>query len=109
MKLFVTVLVIVSGVRAQEPTWTGHGRISCYSHIETDVSFGEGAENGGEGSVTCRPEEWNGVFSPEAMFFSEDQTGEECQIWYRSDDLDTGVCGAAVEKGYHGCGFAQCY
>ena len=67
--------------KAQEPTWTGHGRISCYSHIETDVSFGEGAENGGEGSVTCRPEEWNGVFSPEAMFFSEDQTGEEFQIW----------------------------
>lgn len=31
--------------------------------------------------MTCRPVEWGGVLSPEAMFFTDDNTGEEFQIW----------------------------
>ena len=64
-----------------DPTWTGNGILRCYGHFSTDVSFDEGTQNGGPGDVTCRIVEWGGVLSPEAMFFSEDATGEEFQMW----------------------------
>ena len=55
--------------------------MACYGHFETDASFDEGASNGGDASVTCRPEEWGGVLAPEAMFFTEDASGDEHQVW----------------------------
>ena len=64
-----------------DPSWTGFGRISCYGHFDTDVSFGEGSTNGGPGEVTCSPVEWGGVLSPEAFFITEDSTGEVTEVW----------------------------
>merc|ERR1739842_181614 len=75
--------------------WSGKGVLACYGHFETDATFDEGASNGGDASVTCRPAEWGGVLSPEAMFFTEESSGNEFQIWawdYHEPNIPYATC-----------------
>ena len=60
---------------------TVFGKMDCYGHFDTDVSFGEGVDNGGSGEVTCRPVEWGGSLSPELIRITDDSNGEETLVW----------------------------
>ena len=75
-------------------------KIVFLAQVSTDVS-GSGAANEQSGSVsspsclrwphlppqlTCRPQEWGGVLSPEAMFFTPN-VGAEFEIWAVSNDF----------------------
>ena len=64
-------------------SWTGHGILDCYGHFETTADFGEGTGNGGDAEMTCRMVDWNFDLGlgPEAMFFKEDNTGEELEVF----------------------------
>merc|ERR1740116_382429 len=119
MKVFLALLGTVLAVNCVNADWSGKGILACYGHFETDASFDEGAANGG------------GVLAPEAMFFAEESSGEEFQIWawdfhepniptatcngalwYKKDDLGSGVCTPnfnAKTGSWSGCGHAHCY
>merc|ERR1711962_521758 len=102
-----------------------------YFKNEAFNTFVGSANNGGDASVTCRPVHWGGVLAPEAMFFTEDASGDEHQVWawdynngdipyascngalwYKKDDLGSGVCTPSYDaetKSWSGCGHAHCY
>merc|ERR1712141_122755 len=95
MKVFLALLVTVLAVNCVNADWSGKGILACYGHFETDASFDEGAANGGDASVNCAPAEWGGVLAPEAMFFTEESSGEEFQIWawdFHEPNIPTATC-----------------
>merc|ERR1711971_941907 len=102
MKVFLALLGTVLAINCVNADWSGKGILACYGHFET-----------------------------EAMFFTEESSGEEFQIWawdfhepniptatcngalwYKKDDLNTGVCTPnfnAKTGSWSGCGHAHCY
>ena len=63
--------------------WTGTGELTCYSHLNAQVSTPPGSENMSEGKLTCTPIEWPYPaqdLGPEAMFFKPNG-GAEFEIW----------------------------
>ena len=63
--------------------WTGTGELTCYSHLNAQVSTPPGSENESEGKLTCTPVEWpypSQDLGPEAMFFAPNG-GAEFEIW----------------------------
>ena len=63
--------------------WTGTGELTCYSHLNAQVSTPPGSENESEGKLTCTPIEWPYPaqdLGPEAMFFAPNG-GAEFEIW----------------------------
>ena len=63
--------------------WTGTGELTCYGHLNAQVSTPPGSENMSEGKMTCTPIEWPYPaqdLGPEAMFFKPNG-GAEFEIW----------------------------
>lgn len=112
--------------------WSGTGILQCYGHVSVDASFDQGANNEGEGKVTCTPVEWDFAtgLGPEAMFF--DAHGQEFEVWawdyhpswgfgdvmptatcegavwYKTEDMGAGFCTPNKEKNWGGCGIVHC-
>merc|ERR1711977_785362 len=76
--------------------WAGTGELGCYAHLSTDVSTSPGSANVMQGTLNCRPGEWqypDQDLGPEAMFFTG--AGFDFQIWawdYHEPNIPSAEC-----------------
>ena len=130
MNGFIASAVVLFLASQVSGDWTGTGELTCYGHLNAQVSTPPGSENMSEGKMTCTPIEWpypGQDLGPEAMFFAPNGGAEfeiwawdyhepnipwaECDgdVWYQNSDMGAGYCTPNMDaKSWSGCGLARC-
>merc|ERR1711879_495495 len=87
MKFFILALTLVSVANGEY--WTGDGVMKCYGdmNIIDDRPFNEVA-----GTAQCKPEVWNGVTDPQAVFITGND-GTQFDILFVREEINADCVG----------------